>query len=233
MPTQQQRLQQSTKSADFSGCDKTPLPERRRRWIRLADAPSPCAPSPVAKRYEYGMWGEATQTVGTLSADFGYAGYYVHGLSGLNLTTFRAYSPSLGRWINRDPIGERGGVTLYGYVDNSPVDYLDPSGLLQSDPFEGTAFSEGTGVTGFLWPPSIPPGEVPSPLHDIIPLPTPTPPVRKNRCPPRKCPPPSSPPSPPRKWADPSFRQFNAWEEWYRAGCNGPMPSAPPPVPPK
>ena len=57
----------------------------------------------VQAHYEYGMWGEPTQTVGTISADFGYAGYYVHGPSGLNLTTYRAYSPSLGRWINRDP----------------------------------------------------------------------------------------------------------------------------------
>ena len=46
------------------------------------------------------MYGQQTQTVGTLSADFGYAGYYFHAPSGLNLCTYRAYSPSLGRWIN-------------------------------------------------------------------------------------------------------------------------------------
>jgi RHS repeat-associated protein len=128
MPTQLKRKKRLTKSADFSGCDKTPLPERRRRWIRLTDASSPCTPSPVAKRYEYGMWGEPTQTVGTISADFGYAGYYFHAPSGLNLTTYRAYSPSLGRWINRDPIGEVGGVNLYDYVRNNPASYVDPEG---------------------------------------------------------------------------------------------------------
>jgi RHS repeat-associated protein len=84
----------------------------------------------VVAHYEYGMWGEPTQTVGTQSADFGYAGYYVHGPSGLNLTTYRAYSPALGRWINRDPIEEDGGVNLYAYVDNDPIDWIDPSGLL-------------------------------------------------------------------------------------------------------
>jgi RHS repeat-associated protein len=72
--------------------------------------------------------------VGTLSADFGYAGYYVHGPSGLNLTTHRAYSPSLGRWINRDPIGERGGINLYDYVSNRPTEDIDPSGLITFSP---------------------------------------------------------------------------------------------------
>ncbi len=57
----------------------------------------------VVAHYEYGMFGEVTQTVGTLASDFQYAGYYYHAPSGLNLTTFRAYNPSLGRWINRDP----------------------------------------------------------------------------------------------------------------------------------
>ena len=39
------------------------------------------------------------------------------------------YSPSLSRWINRDPIGENGGVNLYAYVENSPVGSTDPEGL--------------------------------------------------------------------------------------------------------
>ena len=41
----------------------------------------------------------------------------------------RYYSPVLGRWISRDPIGVAGGINLYGYVDSSPVGTMDLSGF--------------------------------------------------------------------------------------------------------
>lgn len=41
----------------------------------------------------------------------------------------RPYSPTLQRWPNHDPIGERGGINLYGYVGNDPVNQVDPLGL--------------------------------------------------------------------------------------------------------
>ena len=38
------------------------------------------------------------------------------------------YDPNLQRWLTLDPIGEAGGINLYQFVYNNPVDYLDPSG---------------------------------------------------------------------------------------------------------
>ena len=38
--------------------------------------------------------------------------------TGLCYYGFRYYDPLAGRWLNRDPIGERGGVNLYGFVGN-------------------------------------------------------------------------------------------------------------------
>ncbi|MGI0085471.1 MAG: RHS repeat-associated core domain-containing protein, partial [Nitrososphaerales archaeon] len=53
----------------------------------------------------YDPYGNATQLQGSGPApDFGYQGYYVHQRSGLNLATYRAYNPKLGRWMSRDPI---------------------------------------------------------------------------------------------------------------------------------
>lgn len=44
-------------------------------------------------------------------------------------SAFAFYDSGLGRWINRDPIGERGDVNLYRVLGNHPVNGIDPFGL--------------------------------------------------------------------------------------------------------
>jgi len=56
------------------------------------------------------------------------AGYYTDVETGLVLCTHRYYDPATGRWLTRDPIGYRGGVNLYGYVENNPENDTDASG---------------------------------------------------------------------------------------------------------
>jgi RHS repeat-associated protein len=80
-------------------------------------------------QYDYDAWGNSVVVKGKMQVNFGYTGHYFHQPSGLNLSLFRAYSPTLGRWISRDPIGENGGINLYAYVLNDPVDLIDPMGL--------------------------------------------------------------------------------------------------------
>jgi RHS repeat-associated protein len=42
---------------------------------------------------------------------------------------FRYYNPDIGRWINRDPIGEKGGFNLYVFVQNDTTNKYDYLGL--------------------------------------------------------------------------------------------------------
>ncbi|MEF9388522.1 RHS repeat-associated core domain-containing protein [Ralstonia solanacearum species complex bacterium KE056] len=72
---------------------------------------------------EYGPYGEHVKSQGRAEyrADFGYAGMQYHAVSGMYLALFRAYDPGTGRWVSRDPIGERGGINPYAYVGGQPT----------------------------------------------------------------------------------------------------------------
>lgn len=84
----------------------------------------------VVTRYDYTSYQGPVKLSGTLEATFQTIGrYYHHAGSGLELALYRAYDPELGRWLNEDPLGERGGLNLYGYVGNGPVMAIDPLGL--------------------------------------------------------------------------------------------------------
>lgn len=86
-------------------------------------------------QYDYDAWGNQVVVTGNMSFDFGYTGHYRHAASNLYLARYRAFDPSFGRWINRDPIGERGGLNLYSYVANNPVRWVDLSGLAPGEPY--------------------------------------------------------------------------------------------------
>ena len=60
---------------------------------------------------------------------------------------YRSYSPELGRWINRDPIGEQGGINIYSFVLNRSINTFDKFGLLGSC----TLISGPTPVKGAKW----------------------------------------------------------------------------------
>lgn len=49
---------------------------------------------------------------------------------GLAYYGYRFYNPEMGRWINRDPIEEFGGINLMCYAENSPLNIVDSMGLL-------------------------------------------------------------------------------------------------------
>lgn len=80
-------------------------------------------------RYDYDPYGRRTKTFGDLDCDFGFTGLFFHTGSGLCLAPYRAYDVDLARWISRDPVGLQGGVNLYSYVENNPLNRVDLLGL--------------------------------------------------------------------------------------------------------
>ncbi|HEV2804211.1 MAG TPA: RHS repeat-associated core domain-containing protein [Chthoniobacterales bacterium] len=83
----------------------------------------------VVARHDYDPYGRSTTVLGTTPTDFNFTGLYRHSKSNLDLATYRAYDPDLGRWLNRDPIAEKGGVNLYAYVENDSLNSTDLLGL--------------------------------------------------------------------------------------------------------
>jgi RHS repeat-associated protein len=82
----------------------------------------------MVAQFSDGPWGEVTRLdPGSFTPDFGFARMYFHERAGVNLTWFRAYIPSLGRWLSRDPIGSN---NPYSYVGGNPVSFADRLGLV-------------------------------------------------------------------------------------------------------
>jgi RHS repeat-associated protein len=84
-------------------------------------------------------------------------------LSELSLYYYKArlYSPTLGRFLQVDPIGYEGGINLYDYVDDDPTNSVDASGLFDCGPkmddpcgrergFVPVAFDQASSSSGSL-----------------------------------------------------------------------------------
>jgi RHS repeat-associated protein len=85
----------------------------------------------VTGRYEYGPFGEPIRISGPAATlnPFRFSTKRTDPTTDLVLYEYRAYSPTLGRWLNRDPIEESGGRNLYGFVYNNPIRRIDRLGL--------------------------------------------------------------------------------------------------------
>jgi RHS repeat-associated protein len=85
----------------------------------------------IVARYLYDSFGNLLAQSGKL-ADvnvYRFSSKEYHPNSRLYYYGYRFFEPNLQRWLNRDPIGEGGGINLYQFVGNDPVNFFDFLGL--------------------------------------------------------------------------------------------------------
>ena len=85
----------------------------------------------VSAHYEYDPFGKTTVATGPKANDFAhrFSTKPLDATTGLYYYGYRFYDPLTGRWPSRDPIEERGGVNLYGFVGNDGIGWVDILGL--------------------------------------------------------------------------------------------------------
>jgi RHS repeat-associated protein len=74
------------------------------------------------------LWGQGG-TSAWRGVAIGYAGMLYDRQAGAFLMRNRWHSPTLGRFLSRDPAGYVDGMSLYAYVSGNPLKYWDPFGL--------------------------------------------------------------------------------------------------------
>lgn len=98
------------------------------------------------KQYTYTAWGETQADTGATVRPR-LAGREYDQETKLYYNRARYYDPAVGRFLSEDPIGIEGGLNLYTYAGNDPVNLRDPSGLMQvcvvTDWYISVTYSDG------------------------------------------------------------------------------------------
>ena len=102
----------------------------------------------IATSYSYEPYGNTTASGTSSTNALQYTGRENDG-DGLYYYRARYYSPVYGRFISQDPIGLNGGINMYLYALNNPVNEIDPYGLFCLPPqLRDTVIGGGAGALG-------------------------------------------------------------------------------------
>lgn len=97
--------------------------------LRLAEQ-ARLRPGPV-DQVSYDAWGNVISGSTSNLGLYGWDGYDYDAVANLYLNSARVYDPVSRQWTSQDPMGYAAGDSnLYRYVNNSPLDATDPSGMI-------------------------------------------------------------------------------------------------------
>ena len=77
---------------------------------------------------DYSAFGEARVRGARIEQNLRFPGQYFDAETGLHYNRARYYTPRWGRYLSPDPLGLAGGLNLYAYADNDPINRVDPLG---------------------------------------------------------------------------------------------------------
>jgi RHS repeat-associated protein len=97
----------------------------------------------IAQRMDYDEFGNVLNNTNPGFQPFGFAGGLYERDAHLVCLGARCYDSESGRWTAKDPIGLNGGINLYTYVENNPINFTDPYGLCLEDVCIGEAIIGG------------------------------------------------------------------------------------------
>jgi RHS repeat-associated protein len=87
------------------------------------------------QQIDYDVWGNIINDSNPDFQPFAFAGGLYDQQTKLTRFGARDYDPETGRWTAKDPIDFEGGINLYGYAANNPVNLIDIYGLAPNDTF--------------------------------------------------------------------------------------------------
>jgi RHS repeat-associated protein len=82
----------------------------------------------IAQRLDYDEFGNVLMDTNPGFQPFGFAGGLYDADTRLTRFGARDYDAQIGRWTAKDPVGFQGGTNLYSYVNNQPLNLIDPEG---------------------------------------------------------------------------------------------------------